>query len=684
MIPTLLLLSLLRSAEAAPLHLRAVEAAPRTWSDLFAPSRPVRLFWNGDVRFGVEVEEEDGWRRLADDVASGWTSPPIPRGSRLRPVTSTGAIGTAVQAWTVATPADLARLSARRPALPGAEVVDVAVDGTGAAWAASLGGGLARVDPVTLAPVSLTTRDGLPSDWVAAVSPAPDGLWAGTAAGLVRVVPGAGPDTWRVAELADDADGLPDRYVQALLAEGSALWVGTWHGLARRDRGAYSTLLGPWSVFSLLRGTDGRIWVGYEGLLRLPEATPVEGVPDTLDVYDVEPLPRSGALLATLQEGLVLLEEGRRRTLWAGGTEDGAYAVARVGDAWLAAGARAGLVTVNPATGVVRTWTTADGLPSEVVNEVVPDTPWDPASDFLETDAGRAWLGTGRGVARLDPRTGVVEPSPLAPLHAGSAWRALAPAGRRLAAMGDDGLVFVGPRRPLDGLRTRGVAPGILGRTRAGGATWELRDAGALQRRHLRRDRLHRLPGRPSGIVAAAGTPFVGTDRGLFRYEADRGQFAPVGGVGGVSRMVAEADGTLWVIHEGRVASVSPDLEVRSYVRTRPPLDLDPDLGVVWVGTDDGLDVVSRASGEVVALLRTFQGPIRVEAVDADGEGGCWVATGAGQVIHLDVGPSGGATIVDLVEAEPPAIRDLVARGREGAWVLTDQGLFAVALPAHR
>jgi ligand-binding sensor domain-containing protein len=315
---------------------------------------------------------------------------------------------------------------------------------------------------------------------------------------------------------------------------------------------------------------------------------------------------------------------------------------------------------------------------------VVPDLPWDPASLAPETPAGKAWLGTDRGVARIDPVTGTVDAPPLAPLHAGPAWRALEPTGRRLALMGDDGIVFVGPRRPLDGIRTNRVAPGIRGRIRTMAVTWELRDAGVLQRRLLGRDRLHLLPGQPAGIALAGGIPFVGTDQGLFRYEADRGRFAPVAGLGGVTRLVSDPEGTLWVITDGRVASVGPDLAVRSYLRTRPPIDLDPDRGVVWVGTEDGMDVLSRDSGDVVELLRTRLAPIRVEAVDADDEGGCWVGTDAGQVIHLDVGPAGGATIVDLVEAEPPAIRDILARGREGAWVLTDQGLFAVALPAHR
>ncbi|MBN1336900.1 MAG: hypothetical protein JXB39_13160 [Deltaproteobacteria bacterium] len=682
--PTLFLfLSLQQTATAStPRHLRAVEAPPEAWADLFAPTRPVRLFWNGEARFGVEVEERGAWRLLTEEAAPGWTSPPLPRGTRLRTVSPDGEVGTPVQAWTVSTPADLARLSAKQPALVGSQVVDIETDASGAPWNASLGGGLARLDPATLAPVTLTTRDGLPSDWVVAVAPAPDGLWAGTAAGLARVEPGPVPGSWRVSEVVDDHDGLPSRYVQALLADGPSLWVGTFQGLARRDRGSISTLLGPWSVFSLLRGTDGRVWAGYEGLLGLPEADPIEGVPDTIDVYDVEPLPSNGALLATLQEGLVLLEDGRRRTLWTGNDQDGAYAVARAGDAWLVAGAGAGLVTVSPEGGVLRRWTAADGLPSEVVNEVVPDRAWNPASP--QEPAQSVWIGTARGVARLDPTTGSVQVAPLAPLHAGNAWQRMAPAGRRIVVMGDDGLAFAGPRRLLDGPRTRRVAPGLLDRTRTGGSAWEVREAGVLQHRIFKRDRLHHLPGRPVGIVTAAGVPFVGTDQGLFRYEAERGRFAPVAGLRSVTRMVPEADGTIWLISEGRVASLGPDLSIRYYLRTRPPLDLDPDRGVVWVGTEDGMDVVAKDSGEVVELLRTLQTRVRAEAVAADGFGGCWVATDVGQVLHLDIGQTSTATLVDLADGEPPKVRDLLPRGRDGAWVLTDQGLFAVAVPAQR
>jgi ligand-binding sensor domain-containing protein len=148
-----------------------------------------------------------------------------------------------------------------------------------------------------------------------------------------------------------------------------------------------------------------------------------------------------------------------------------------------------------------------------------------------------------------------------------------------------------------------------------------------------------------------------------------------------VERLAVGRDGGLWAIASGTLAAIGRDGTVHPYLGTHRPLDLAPDGGVVWVGTDNGIDVISVADGQVVDLLRTADRRVAVTAVAADGEGGCWAGTEAGQLIHLDTSLLGGATIVDLAPEHPPAVRAIRALDAQRAWVLTDSGLFAAWRP---
>jgi ligand-binding sensor domain-containing protein len=654
-----------------PAHLRAVELPPRRWAQVFAPRRAVRLFWNGGQVYGVERSSPGGWVLVSSHASPGWVSQPYPRGTRFRLVDASGQGSAPLAAETVATPLQLAQMAGPSGSLPGAAVVDLALDGTATPWAAGLGGGVARLDRDGLSAVGLGLAEGLPSERVIAVAPTDAGAWVGTARGLVHigaVTDDRGDLRLEVSDVLGQEEGLPDAYVQALATEDGAVWVGTYRGLARLHAGGIEQVLAPWSVFSLVRGSDERIWVGYEGLLGLPEAEPIEGVGSEIDVYDVEALPRTGTLLATLQRGVVLLDEGELETVWAGSSSDGAYALARVAGSYMAAGAEAGLVSLTPKRGVLRHWGPDDGLPSPVVNEVVPDLPYrGGASARADINATAAWLGTDRGVSWIDPGLGTVRSSRLSRLPAGASWASAQGGPRRLAVAGELGLAYLGPPRPWQDRVVQRAGDDLVAALSQGGARWFVHSDRVEQVPRFGGDRIHQVPGPIRAATVAGGTVWVGGEAGLFRYLPEQGRFERLVTVGAVRRLSASEDGSV---------------RARPYVGTHRPLDLDPDEGVVWVGTDNGIDVIHIETGEVVDLLRSADRRVVVSAIAADGEGGCWAGTDGGQVIHLDPSLLGGATIIDLAPEHPPVVNGLVALDEQRAWVLTDGGVYAAWRPA--
>ncbi len=664
-----------------PAHLRAVEQPPASWGDVFGERRAVRLFWNGGEVYSVQRASNGDWVTVSSHASPGWVSQRYHRGTRFRLVDADGAASQAISADTVDTPLQLAQLAGPPGSLPGAQAVDMVLDGQAVPWVASLGGGIARIDRDGLEAVGLGLAQGLPSERVIAVAPTDTGAWVGTALGLVHV--SASEDTggelrFEVSDVIGRGEGLQDDYVQALATERGSVWIGTYRGLSHMDADGVHQVLGPWSVFSLVRGSDERIWVGYEGLLGLPEAEPIEGIDPELDVYDIEPLPRAGTLLATLQQGVVLLDEGETTTVWPGSSSDGAYALARVAGTYLAAGAEAGLVTLTPQRGVLREWTIDDGLPSEVVNEVVPDLPWRANLGARSAlNASAAWLGTGQGVAWIDPGLGSVRATRLSRVPAGSSWSAAHRIRGRIFLAGDLGLGVLGPARPRHDRIIERAGRDVVALLRRGGEHWIVHSEGVEQVPRFGADRIHQVPGPIRAAAMVRGVPWIGGDQGLYRYLADEGRFERLTTIGPVRELVVGDDDVLWAIASEVVTSIGPDLRARPYIGTHRPLDLEPDEGVIWVGTDNGIDVIHIETGEVVDLLRSADRKVTVSAVAADGEGGCWAGTDTGQVLHLDPSLMGGATIIDLAPEHPPEVRDLVALDAQRAWVLTDGGAYA-------
>ena len=160
----------------------AFDAAGKAWIALRDAGLEI---WDGR---GTATRSDDVWTPVTEDLPSPLTlCVAVESPSRGWLGTSSGLAliegGIVTRTWTLAS----------RPALPSAQVNDLALDAGGNLWIATLSG-LARLDREGTLEV-FTTREGLVDDRVACLAwdAAQGALWAGTARGISRIVPGGGP-----------------------------------------------------------------------------------------------------------------------------------------------------------------------------------------------------------------------------------------------------------------------------------------------------------------------------------------------------------------------------------------------------------------------------------------------------------------------------------------------------------
>ncbi|MDO7849885.1 response regulator [Hymenobacter sp. M29] len=329
-------------------------------------------------------------------------------------------------------------------------------------------------------------------------------LWATSANGLTQYL----PDSRFV--LFDAADGLPGTKVYALapaIGEAGAYWVGTNNGLA---------LLRPGAPTAAAR------------CLALPRREP-----DTYNVVRaVLPRPNGDVWVGTTQGGSGVWEAGRKRwrllsteipplaeTTVANMLED------RYGRIWLATETN-GLVVYDPATARFEQYV---GPALAGARRVMK---------LLRSRAGTIWLGTeGAGLVRAEE---------VAPTRAGAApglrFKAVAPRptsaeplsifsmsedgrGRLWLSSFGEGIFTYDPAQPAAGLRP---VP--------------LRDAPGV---HINNPYFVQCD--------AAGAVWLGTTRGLVRYQPTNGQQeffgyeeGFIGQETGINAVLAEPNGTLW------------------------------------------------------------------------------------------------------------------------------------------
>jgi ligand-binding sensor domain-containing protein/tRNA A-37 threonylcarbamoyl transferase component Bud32 len=266
----------------------------------------------------------------------------------------------------------------------------------------------------------------LSSDAVWSVYPDRGGaLWVGTdGGGLNRQDPATGRFSNWMNDAADPGS-LSDNAVQCILEDrGGALWLGTYDGLCRMDRrkerfvrymadGPQARGLSDNRVYALCEDPAGRLWVGtHRGVDRLDpagdrlvaglEPSRVSPGLDTLPVFVIVPDGPDALWVGTSGEGLIRYRTGTGEVRRfrndprdpASLCDDDIFSIHpdHSGRIWLATGG--GLDRFDPASGKFKHFTEDEGLPSEVVLQI------------LEDDAGQLWLSTFKGIGRLDPAKG--------------------------------------------------------------------------------------------------------------------------------------------------------------------------------------------------------------------------------------------------------------------------------------
>jgi ligand-binding sensor domain-containing protein/signal transduction histidine kinase len=305
-------------------------------------------------------------------------------------------------------------------------------------WVATLGGGLFRYDPDG-AVLHLTTREGLPTDFVRCVTEDREGnIWAGTeGGGVCRLKPstfdtvgvrqglasdqvmsvcestdgsywigmnGRGIDHWREGRIEhyDASRGLMNGHVWSVLQDRQGVvWAGTWGGLFKLDRDGFANVSDGSQVggvvLAMYQDHDGGLWLGQQAcgvLTRISDggrsAVQIPGTSANLDVRTLAE-DREGSLwVGTEDEGLYRRKAG----LWTHwGRKDGlenesVWSLYADGDGALWIGTCGGGLS-RWGDGRIDSWTTKDGLANNVICQI------------LEDNRGNLWFGSYGGVFRI-------------------------------------------------------------------------------------------------------------------------------------------------------------------------------------------------------------------------------------------------------------------------------------------
>ena len=440
--------------------------------------------------------------------------------------------------------------------------------------------------------------------------------------------------------------------------------------LAGRALGGDAPGLDPTKALTQL-GLD--VWTTDHGL---PSAT-VTAVRETRDGY---------VWLATY-DGLARFDGGRFTvyTQADGLGNNGLRALCedRDGNLWI--GTNGGGV-VRLSRGVFRRFTTADGLPSDIV--------WSLHADVRD---GSVWMGTnGGGLVRFregrfekyDPGTSGRTVAGIAQSPDGTLWLATQADGlRRLSPDGAFRTYGVG-----DGLPPALVASVAVGRA---GEVWCATSAGLVL---LRGGAVAPLPTglEPlrTGILSSVveddrGTLWVGTNgSGIARFA--EGRLAFLGSRDGVGDAVyalhADRDGRLWIgtngsgvarLHDGRFTAYTAR---EGLSRDFAYATFEDRHGTLWVGSAGGLD---RLEGSAfVNASPPFAGTWAVRSITEGPDGALWVGTYGAGVWRRSGGRWQGFSARDGLAHD--TVRAVLADRSGRLWAATNGGLSVYEAGAWR
>ena len=488
---------------------------------------------------------------------------------------------------------------------------------SGALWIAT-GHGLYRLDvgnsETTASHQSADRMDGLPDDNVTALAWDRSGhLWVGTATTLTRT--DSGGKTFQSYRL--DEDAVPDsrrNEINALqVGRDGKLWIGTAAGLEvwqlgggeplRRRFGAEDGF--PESdVQTLLQDRQGQVWVGTrtEGLLSWD--------PDRARFLRYR--HHRGDAHSLADDNINSLLQDRTGTLWVGTRTGGASRVDlssggfdRYGNFDVANGLRdsnkiysisgdsEGALWLASLGGGVHRFIRATGQTRNFRRQAVQlrSLPDDTVSAVHVDRVGRTWVGTDRGLARLDPQTGQFEAVRLFNAQPYEEIRRIASDSRSILWLGTaDGLIRYEPetgaaqayRHDPDDPRSFGF--------------------GRVHAMHF--DRKNRF--------------WIGTDSGLHRMALDGLSFehylpdpsrSDALFSGRISHIMEDSKGRLWVGTASGLHRLddptAETLRFRRYGRAQglgaDPIgaSLEDASGQIWVSTTAGLSRLNPESGSV-------------------------------------------------------------------------------------
>ncbi len=261
---------------------------------------------------------------------------------------------------------------------------------------------------------------------------------------------------------------------------------------------------------------------------------------------------------------------------------------------------------------------------------------------------GRIWVGTeGGGVAAFDPDT-----ESFVNYRRGKRGQGLASNYTRSVVLDGSGLLWVATRDA--GLDRLDPATGLVTNFRH-----DPTSTGTLSS-----DRVYALH------RSVDGSLFAGTNRGLDRFDTEGERFERVDLAGQAPRIRAifeDAKGNLWIGTRGSglfslnlldgavqhfskgqtdrdgdgIADIESDKTMSSdNVQTI----LEDDFGQLWIGTEEGLNLLDRSTGLVNRYgkvdISATGGSGSVTSLHADDQGSLWVGTELGGLIRWD-GPQG-------------------------------------------
>ncbi|MFY9551565.1 MAG: two-component regulator propeller domain-containing protein, partial [Thermoanaerobaculia bacterium] len=379
-----------------------------------------------------------------------------------------------------------------------------------------------------------------------------------------------------------------------------------------------------------------------------------EGLPEASE-YGRLAFDDRGELLVPTVKGLAYRDGGSWRLIGRreGLPADAALAalVDREGSLWI--GLLGGGLTQRLGRGEFTNWTTADGLSHEVI--------W--AIGRQKGRGGALWVGTERGLNRIDPSTGAIRVYTTREGLAGNTVNAV--------ATGDDGSVWVGSwpggitRLMPDGRIRRYAAEGVSSDQfrvgaillRPGGEVW----VGAVEG-------LYRLPAgsgserfervamgqeRPDGVRGFAEDPsgvlYAASKQGLLRLTGPRPRrFTRQDGLREdfLSSIALASDGSLVLAYRESIGAAK--VIVQDERITVRPIDLSMGLvsnkvvlvgrdatGALWIGTGSGADVFG-ADWAVAARFGKADGMISDDldqnAFLAEPDGTVWLGSSRGLV----------------------------------------------------